>query len=84
MIGRNAVDLMCKEVVELVSEYLGNTLDAADRVRFEQHLLTCPPCTAYLAQMRTSLEIAGGLDKAPPSTDVQRDLVQMFRRWHGK
>jgi anti-sigma factor RsiW len=84
MIGRNAVDLMCKEVVELVSEYLGNTLDAADRVRFEQHLLTCPPCTTYLAQMRITLEIAGGLDNAPPSADVQRDLVQMLRRWHGK
>jgi len=84
MIGRNAVDLMCKEVVELVGEYLGNTLDAADRVRFEQHLLTCPPCTTYLAQMRTTLETAGGLDNAPPSVDVQRDLVQMFRRWHGK
>jgi anti-sigma factor RsiW len=84
MIGRNAVDLMCKEVVELVSEYLGNTLDAADRVRFEQHMLTCPPCTTYLAQMRATLEIAGGLDKAPPSTDVPRELVQMFRRWHGK
>jgi anti-sigma factor RsiW len=84
MTDRNAVDLMCKEVVELVSDYLGNTLDAAGRALFEQHLLTCPPCTAYLAQMRTTLQIARGLDKAPPSAEVQRELVQMFRRWHGK
>ena len=84
MIGRNAIDLMCKEVVELVSEYLGRTLDAEDRVRFEKHLLTCPPCTAYLAQVTTTLEIAGGLDQPPPSTEVQEELVQMFRRWHGK
>jgi anti-sigma factor RsiW len=84
MIGQNAIDLMCKEVVELVSEYLGNTLNAANRVRFEKHLLTCPPCTAYLAQMRTTLAIAGGLDKPPPSTEVQRELVTLFRRWHGK
>jgi anti-sigma factor RsiW len=86
MIGRNAIDLMCKEVVELVSEYLGNTLDAANRVRFEKHLLTCPPCTDYLAQMRTTLAIASGrgLEKAPPSTEVQRELVTLFRRWHGK
>jgi anti-sigma factor RsiW len=83
MIGRNAIDLMCKEVVELVSEYLGNTLDAANRVRFEKHLLTCPPCTDYLAQMRTTLAIASGLEKAPPSTEVQRELVTLFRRWHG-
>jgi anti-sigma factor RsiW len=75
---------MCREVVELVSEYLDNTLDAANRVRLEKHLLTCPPCTDYLAQMRTTLAIAGGLDKAPPSTEVQRELVHLFRRWHGK
>jgi anti-sigma factor RsiW len=84
MIDPNAIDLMCKEVVELVSDYLGDTLKAADRVRFEQHLLTCPPCTAYLAQMRTTLELAGGLEKAPPSAEVRRELVDLFRRWHRK
>jgi len=84
MMGRNAIDLMCKEVVELVSEYLGHTLDAEERVRFEKHLLTCPPRTAYFAQMKTTLEIAGGLDEAPPSTEVQQQLLHLFRRWRGK
>jgi len=78
------IDLMCKEVVELVTEYLGHTLEPKGRVRFEKHLLTCPPCTAYLAQMRTTLEIAGELGTAPPTQDVEQELVGMFRRWHGK
>jgi anti-sigma factor RsiW len=42
----NAIELVCKEIVELVTEYLGGTLAAQDRVRFDQHLATCPPCTA--------------------------------------
>ena len=82
--GPNPIDLMCKEVVELVSEYLDHALGAEGRVRFEKHLLTCPPCTAYLAQIRTTLELAGALDKAAPSEDTKLELVRMFRRWHGK
>jgi len=82
--GPNPIDLMCKEVVELVTEYLGHTLEPEGRVRFEKHLLTCPPCTAYLAQMRTTLEIAGAIGAAPPTQEVEQKLVGLFRRWHEK
>lgn len=77
------IDLMCQEVVELVTEYLSDTLTAADHVRFEKHLLTCPPCTAYLAQVKATVELAGQLGQAPPA-DVEQELVGMFRRWHQK
>jgi len=82
----NAIELVCREVVELVTEYLGGTLPARDRERFDQHLATCPPCTAYLAQMRTTLELAAQLGSAgaPADDDVAKELGDMFRRWHGK
>ena len=56
-----SIELVCKEVVELVSDYLGGTLPPADRARFDEHLATCPPCTAYLAQVRTTLDLAAEL-----------------------
>lgn len=82
-----AVELVCREVVELVTEYLGGTLSSGDRARFEDHLSTCPPCTAYLAQMRTTLELAAELgsaapDGAPPSDEVAAHLGDLFRSWH--
>jgi len=81
----DAVELVCREIVELVTEYLGGTLAAADRVRFDQHLATCPPCTAYLAEVRTTLSLAAELrSAAPPSDDVARQLGDVFRRWHGR
>ena len=81
----NAIELVCREVVELVTEYLGGTLPGRDRDRFERHLVTCPPCTAYLAQVRTTLELAAELRAAapPPADDVARELGDLFRRWHG-
>jgi anti-sigma factor RsiW len=82
----NAIELVCREVVELVTEYLGGTLSAQDQRRFDQHLATCPPCTAYLAQVETTLALAAELrsTSAPPDDQVARQLGDMFRRWHGK
>lgn len=82
------VELVCREVVELVTEYLYGTLSPGDRARFDDHLATCPPCTAYLVQMRTTLELAAELGSpphiAPPSDDAAAHLGEIFRRWHEK
>ena len=80
------VELVCREVVELVTEYLSGTLSAADRVRFDEHLATCPPCTAYLAQVRTTIELAAevGATRGPDDGEVAKRLGDLFRRWHDK
>ena len=73
--------LVCRQVVELVSDYLEGALDARDQARFEAHLTRCDGCTAYLEQMRLTLRLAGRLD--PEAVDpVFRDrLVEAFRDW---
>ena len=82
----DAIELVCREVVELVTEYLGGRLSPEDQARFDQHLSTCPPCTAYLAQVRTTLDLAAELGSAAAPADdrVPEQLGDMFRRWHGK
>jgi anti-sigma factor RsiW len=85
MMVRSVVDLMCREVVELVTDYLGGAMQGGDRVRLEQHLLACPPCTAHLAQVRAILELAGGLRRETPAPEpaagAEQDLLTLFRRW---
>jgi anti-sigma factor RsiW len=75
--GTNVVELWCQELVELVTEYLENRLTAEDRVRFEKHLLTCPPCTSYLAQMRTTIELAAELGTPPAASDGPAGVVDL-------
>jgi anti-sigma factor RsiW len=87
--GSSFIDLWCKDAVELVTEYLEQGLTAEDRVRFEKHLLTCPPCTEYLAQMRTTVELAAELARAAPSADasdpgLEPQLLAAFRRRQGR
>jgi predicted anti-sigma-YlaC factor YlaD len=81
VIARNLVALTCQEVVELATEYLSQAMEPEDRVRFEQHLLTCPPCTAYLGQVTATVELASGLREAAPSGDPEKALIGLFRRW---
>ena len=71
----------CQEVVELVNEYLGHALTAEDRAAFEAHLATCPPCTTYLAQIKTVLNVASSLGKAPPPVEVEPQLMSLFQHW---
>jgi anti-sigma factor RsiW len=83
--GTDTSDLVCQDAVELMSAYLDQALSAADRDRFDRHLAECEPCTAYLAQMRTTLELAGALGRSAPAaasaTPSDRELVELFRRW---
>jgi anti-sigma factor RsiW len=82
----NTLELVCREVVELVTEYLGGTISAGDQKRFDRHLATCPPCTAYLAQVRTTLELAAELGSTGATGDdaVAKQLGDLFRSWHAK
>ena len=74
-------DMTCRDLVELVTEYLERTLPAADRVRFEEHLATCPPCEEYLRQMRQTIQAMGRLPRDTISEDAKRGLLEIFRNW---
>jgi len=79
LLGRS--DLVCQEVVELVSEYLDGTLSRGERRRFERHLAGCPHCTEYLAQMRETIRLAGRLVPEDLSPQMRDEFTELYRRW---
>ena len=48
-------DMMCQELVEVLTEYLDGTLGAHDRARLEAHLTVCDDCQVYLDQFKTTM-----------------------------
>ena len=74
-------DMSCRDLVELVTDYLEKTLPEPDRVRFEEHLATCPPCRTYLEQMRQTIRAVGRLPRESISEDAKRGLLEIFRDW---
>jgi anti-sigma factor RsiW len=78
---RRRRDLVCREAVELVTDYLEGALSSADRERLEGHLAACPHCTEYLAQMRRTLDLLGRIEPEQLEPEVQDELVALYRRW---
>ena len=87
--ARDAVDelpaprLTCREVVELLSDYLEGELPAAERARVEAHLATCPECLAYLAQLRTTIGALGRLREDDVPRPLLARLMAAFRGRRG-
>jgi len=77
-----AEDLTCAELVELVTDYLEDTLPAGERARFEEHLAICEGCVNYVDQMRTTIVLTGRLRVDDLSPELAAELVGAFRDWH--
>jgi anti-sigma factor RsiW len=50
------VDLVCQELVTVVSDYLDGVLPADWRERVDDHLSGCDGCSGYLGQLREMLD----------------------------
>ena len=71
--------LTCQELVELVTDYLEGDLSRRDRRRVEKHLAACEACTAYVEQMRETLELLGTVPVDTLSAEAQATLLDAFR-----
>jgi hypothetical protein len=53
--------LSCRQVVELVTDYLEDALDPLARTDFEAHVAGCDGCPIYLDQMRATIALLRSL-----------------------
>jgi anti-sigma factor RsiW len=74
-------EITCAQLVELVTAYLDGALPAGDRLRFEQHLVICEGCTAYLDQMRDTIRLTGTLREQHLDGATRDALLHAFRTW---
>jgi anti-sigma factor RsiW len=78
---RRTPQIVCQQLVELVTDYLEGDLEVADRAAVEQHLSACGHCTAYVRQVRRLLELTAGSAEPVPDALLE-DLMTRFRRRH--
>ncbi len=73
--------LVCRDAVELVSDYLDGTLSRRDRRRLEKHLAACDACSAYVEQVRATIAASGQVGPEDLPADVVEGLVNLFRQY---
>jgi len=73
--------ITCKELVELVTDYLEGTLSGETRAQMERHVAGCDGCTKYLEQMRRTIQLTGNVREEDLSAAQREDLLRLFRDW---
>jgi anti-sigma factor RsiW len=76
-------EMSCRELVEVITDYLEGTLPERDRARLEAHLEECPYCASYLEQMRDTIAALGELREESLSPEARAGLLDAFRGWRG-
>ena len=71
--------MSCRDLVELVTDYLDDALPAAQRARFDAHLAECEDCATYVAQLQDVERAAGTLAEADVPPEALATLLPLFR-----
>jgi predicted anti-sigma-YlaC factor YlaD len=79
--GVNERWMTCQELVELVTAYLDEGMDADTRALFEAHLGRCRGCRHYLDQFRVTVRTVGQIEEDDLDPAFRDRLLEAFRNW---
>jgi anti-sigma factor RsiW len=74
-------DMACRELIELLTDYLDDALDPTTRRAIDAHLARCDGCTRALEQLRETVRITGTLTPEHLASPEREALRAVFVRW---
>jgi len=77
-------EIVCRELVELVTPYLEDVLPPDERALVEEHLASCDGCTAYVQQMRLTIKAIGHVSEEAITSKTREDVLAIFRAWRDR
>ncbi len=78
---RDDNELVCQQVVELITDYLEGALSRSQRRRFDAHLEGCEHCSEYLEQMRVTIRLTGRLRTEDLTPAMREEFTALYRRF---
>ena len=60
------MSMVCREVVEVLIDYVDGDMTVEHRALFERHLCGCLQCFAYLETYRATIRLTRALPKCEP------------------
>lgn len=75
-------ELICQELVEVITDYLEDRMPAERRLLFEEHVAFCSWCRTYLDQMQDTIRATGSLKGDDLSPETRDALLDAFRNWN--
>ena len=75
-------ELICQELVEVITDYIEDRMPAERRLLFEEHVAFCSWCRTYLDQMQDTIRATGSLKEGDLSPETRDALLDAFRNWN--
>ena len=76
-------DIVCRQAVELVTDYLEGKLSRRDARAFEEHLRACDGCEEYVRQIQATIRILGNVQPEDLSVEARHGLMELYREFRG-
>jgi anti-sigma factor RsiW len=68
--------MTCRELAELLIDYVSGALPAEHRERLDHHLLLCPPCVTYVQTYELTIKLTRRLPDKPLPPQLEAKLRQ--------
>ena len=70
----------CRDIVDNSSAFIDRELSWSEWARFRMHLLTCPPCARYVAQMGITVDKLRNM-RGAEGRHMRSELLDLFDDW---
>jgi predicted anti-sigma-YlaC factor YlaD len=80
----NRDEILCRDFVELATEYLDGALAETDVELVEEHLEISSLCREYVGQIEATASAVGATETAEPPEETLRVLLGAFAARHGR
>jgi anti-sigma factor RsiW len=64
----------CRQLMQLLCDYIADELPPELRQHIHQHLQKCPPCVAYVDSYRATIQLTRKLPCKPPPPELMQRL----------
>ena len=75
----DSASIRCAEFVELVTDWMEGALPEPVRTEIEEHLLICPPCVTYVAQIKAAVDAVRTAETPAAPVLRREELLAAFR-----
>jgi len=73
--------ITCREVAELLIDFVEGELPEPKMLTLQQHICGCPPCMFYLENYRTTIEVTHSLPEEPLPPEFEARLRAVMAEW---
>ena len=70
--------MTCRDVIDVLSEYLDQVLTPEEAISLERHLVGCEPCRAYLATYRRTRALGAQAARVEMPDEMKARLRQFL------